>query len=86
MLLWVTMSYYQITVNTKSGKVYKGVRYDYTDDIDLMWMKCKTTALDKFKEDFADIDVVMISTFSKTLREHQAKFRSEHQAKIKINN
>jgi hypothetical protein len=75
------MPYYQITITGKSGKIYQGIKFDFTDDVDLMYRKSCLTAKDKLQDEFDEIDVVMLSAHSKVLKAHLTRYRSERLAR-----
>jgi hypothetical protein len=80
------MPYYLVIVQDSKGKEYRGVKYDYTDDIDVMYRKTYYAA-EKKVPDFKELEVFMLSHNSPLLKEHLSKhstnWKAQQAAKIK---
>ena len=75
------MPYYKITITDKQGRTRSGIRYNDITDIDLFYRKVRQKAITALKSNFQDIDVVMMSSQSRELKEHREKFK-DHESWI----
>lgn len=73
------MPYYKITILDKQGRARTGIRYNDIPDIDLFYRKVKQKAITALKSNFEDIDVVMLSSYSRELKEHREKTKNQEQ-------
>ena len=64
------MPYYKISIQDKQGRVRNGIRYNEIDDIDLFYRKARQKAITALKSNFEDIEVVMLSRYSKELKSY----------------
>jgi len=61
----------------KQGKTRTGIRYNDIHDIDLFYRKVRLKAITALKSNFEDIDVVMLSSQSRELKEHREKTKNQ---------
>lgn len=69
------MPYYRITVTEKTGRVRTGIKNTPISDIDVYFMKMRQKAIVALKDNFQNIDVVMLSRYSKEVADHIAAYR-----------
>jgi hypothetical protein len=63
------MSFYRITIWTRSGRKMSGIREDSLSDIELFWKKAEQKAIRSLKGDYEKIDVVMLSKNAPEVRD-----------------
>lgn len=61
------MPFYKITIIDTSGKVMQGIRFNDETNIDIYYSHVYIKAQRVLKDSFADIDVIMLSTYSPLL-------------------
>ncbi len=62
------MPYYKITITDKQGRIRSGIRHNDIMDIDLFFRKTRQKAITTMKNNFEEIEVVMLSKYSPELR------------------
>lgn len=65
------MAWFRVIITEISGKQRKGVRWEYTDDVNAYAAYAKGRAIEKLNKDFKDIEVVILPEGHPNLIEHQ---------------